>query len=177
MLKETWENVCQACWTAGWKCRIAWTFHSCKLSLISWIENFSATSCINIKYIYIYIYIYILYIYIYIYRSLRSNKRFWLGKTMQYSKANLICISIKMEFFINPLWDQIICRLQKTSLSASILTELKAKINIDIIIIIIIMSCRQHGYPWPSLVTSPYHSSPPAGLQRYILCLHNSCCM
>ena len=38
--------------------------------------------------------------------------------------------------------------------------------------IIIIMSCRQHGYPWPSLATSPYHSSPPAGLQGYILCPH-----
>ena len=37
-------------------------------------------------------------------------------------------------------------------------------------IIIIMMSCRQHGYPWPSLATSPYHSSPPAGLQGYILC-------
>ena len=32
------------------------------------------------------------------------------------------------------------------------------------------MSCRQHGYPWPSLATSPYHSSPPAGLQGYMLC-------
>ena len=40
------------------------------------------------------------------------------------------------------------------------------------IIINIIMSCRQHGYPWPSLATSPYHSSPPAGLQGYILCPH-----
>ena len=34
--------------------------------------------------------------------------------------------------------------------------------------IIIIMSCRQHGYPWPSFATSPYRSSPPAGLQGYI---------
>ena len=34
------------------------------------------------------------------------------------------------------------------------------------------MSCRQYGYPWPSLATSPYHSSPPAGLQGYILCPH-----
>ena len=42
----------------------------------------------------------------------------------------------------------------------------------NIHIIIIIMSCRQHGYPWPSLATSPYHSSPPAGLQGYILCTH-----
>ena len=38
--------------------------------------------------------------------------------------------------------------------------------------VIIIMSYNQHGYPWPSLATSPYHSSPPAGLQGYILCLH-----
>ena len=45
-------------------------------------------------------------------------------------------------------------------------------LQIYIIIIIIIMSCRQHGYPWPSLATSPYHSSPPAGLQGYILCPH-----
>ena len=35
-------------------------------------------------------------------------------------------------------------------------------------IIIIIMSWRQHGYPWPSLTTSPNRSSPLAGLQGYI---------
>ena len=34
------------------------------------------------------------------------------------------------------------------------------------------MSRRQRGYPWPSLAISPYHSSPPAGLQGYILCPH-----
>ena len=34
------------------------------------------------------------------------------------------------------------------------------------------MSCRQHGYPRQSLATSPYHSSPPAGLLGYILCPH-----
>ena len=43
---------------------------------------------------------------------------------------------------------------------------------IIIIIIIIIMSCCQPGYPWSSLATSPYHSSPPAGLLGYILCPH-----
>ena len=37
-----------------------------------------------------------------------------------------------------------------------------------IIIIIIIMSCREHGYPWPSHATSPYRSSPLACLQGYI---------
>ena len=31
-----------------------------------------------------------------------------------------------------------------------------------------IMSHRQHGYHWPSLATSPYRSSLPAGLQGYI---------
>ena len=41
-------------------------------------------------------------------------------------------------------------------------------IYIIIIIIIIIMSCRQYGYTWPSLATSPYSSSPLAGLQGYI---------
>ena len=32
----------------------------------------------------------------------------------------------------------------------------------------IIMSCRQPGYPGPSLASSPYRSSPLAGLQGYI---------
>ena len=40
------------------------------------------------------------------------------------------------------------------------------------IYIIIMMSHRQRGYPWPSLAISPYHSSPPVGLQGYILCPH-----
>ena len=44
--------------------------------------------------------------------------------------------------------------------------------SIFIQIIIIIMSFRQHVYPWPSLATSPYYSSPLAGLQGYILCPH-----
>ena len=38
----------------------------------------------------------------------------------------------------------------------------------SLIVIIIIMSCQQHGYPWPSLATSPYSSSLLAGLQGYI---------
>ena len=46
------------------------------------------------------------------------------------------------------------------------------KWSLSFLYIIIIMSCRQHGYPWPSLATSPYHSSPPAGLLGYILCPH-----
>ena len=35
-------------------------------------------------------------------------------------------------------------------------------------IIISMMSCRQHGYPWPPLATSPYRSSPLADLKGHI---------
>ena len=35
-------------------------------------------------------------------------------------------------------------------------------------IIIIIMLCHKHGYPWPSLASSHYRSSPLAGLQGHI---------
>ena len=35
-------------------------------------------------------------------------------------------------------------------------------------ILIIIMSCRSHRYPWPSLATSPYRSWPLVGLQGHI---------
>ena len=41
-------------------------------------------------------------------------------------------------------------------------------IAFHIALIIIIMLCYQHGYPWPSLAISPYHSSPLVGLQGYI---------
>ena len=41
-------------------------------------------------------------------------------------------------------------------------------------IIIIIMSCRRHEYPWSSLATSPYHSSPLAGPQGYISYPHRA---
>ena len=34
--------------------------------------------------------------------------------------------------------------------------------------IIIIISCRSHGYPWPSFITSPNRSTPRAGLQGHI---------
>ena len=37
-----------------------------------------------------------------------------------------------------------------------------------VIIMIIIMSCRQHRYPWPSLATPPYRSSLLVGPQGYI---------
>ena len=42
------------------------------------------------------------------------------------------------------------------------------------IIIIIIMSCHQHGYPWPSLATHPYLPLLPTGLQGYIPFRHRA---
>ena len=45
-------------------------------------------------------------------------------------------------------------------------------IFIKYIIIIIIMSCWKHGYPWSSLATFPYRSSPQAGLLDNILYPH-----
>ena len=44
------------------------------------------------------------------------------------------------------------------------------------VIIIIIMSCYQHGYPRPSLATSPYRSSPLATSGLHPVSSH-SCCM
>ena len=74
-------------------------------------------------------------------------------------------------FFLNPL-----SRYRYQSLfSASFSFTLWSA---GTIIIIIIMSCRQHEYPWLSLATSPYHSSPLAGLQGYIPYPHKaSVCM
>ena len=42
------------------------------------------------------------------------------------------------------------------------------------VLIIIIMSHHQHGYPWPSLATSPYRPSLPAGPQGCISYLHRA---
>ena len=41
-------------------------------------------------------------------------------------------------------------------------------------IFIIIMSHRQYRYHWPSLATTPYSSSPLAGLQGYIMYPHRT---
>ena len=46
------------------------------------------------------------------------------------------------------------------------MTQTKTKRGCNIIIII--MSCPRRGYPWPSIATYPYRSSPLACLQCYI---------
>ena len=63
-------------------------------------------------------------------------------------------------------------------LQTIILTFLLFLKSLFLIIIIIIMSCRHHGYPWPSFASSPDRSSPLAGLQVYIPNRHlNAVCM
>ena len=42
---------------------------------------------------------------------------------------------------------------------------------------IYIMSCRSHRYPWPSLATSPFRSSPLAGSSGLHPVSSHSCCM
>ena len=75
---------------------------------------------------------------------------YWKGNLQVTLDYDMIMIYIYIYIYIG--WNDKIVVLKKT--------------------IIIIMSYRQHGYPWPSLATSPNHSSPPAGLQGYILCPH-----
>ena len=53
----------------------------------------------------------------------------------------------------------------KTALFQTIQFSISTQLHI---IIIIIMSCHKHGYLWPSLATSPNHSSLLAGLLGYI---------
>ena len=50
-------------------------------------------------------------------------------------------------------------------------------IKLSTIIIIINLSCHQHGYPWPSPATPPYHSSLSVGPQGYKPVSSHSCCM
>ena len=54
-------------------------------------------------------------------------------------------------------------------LKVNVIARLEYEIYIYIYIYIYIMSCRQHEYPWPSLATSSYRSSPLAGLQDYCM--------
>ena len=97
-----------------------------------------------------------IYIYIYIYKQdLALNNQQW-----------LICH--KTQRNPNPLifdWSTGVGYFDQTD------TTLIIRRSADMYIIII-KSCRQHGYPWPSLATFPYRSSPPAGLLGYILCPH-----
>ena len=72
---------------------------------------------------------------------------------------------------IRAVWINVILRHAKISYSFKDFFGLAQSFCISQIIIII-MSCRLHGYPWPSLAIPPYRSSPLAGLQGYILYPH-----
>ena len=60
---------------------------------------------------------------------------------------------------------------------ASLLQKFILLLQIFPFVIIIIISCRRHGYPWPSLATSPYRSSPPCRSSRPHPVSSHSCCM
>ena len=78
--------------------------------------------------------------------------------------------SLNIEFWVvlthaGKIWGHLIVNWPSYLITKLISLILKHSVLSEIIII---MSCRQHGYPWPSRATSPYHSSLLAGLQGYI---------
>ena len=95
-----------------------------------------------------------------------DKKQVWVMKLITHT---CFLSSFSLSFFSSPLYYTYIHTL---SLSLSLYIYIYIYIYVYIYIYIIIMSCRQHGYPWLSLATSPYYSSPPAGLLGYILCPH-----
>ena len=123
-------------------------------------------------YIYIYIYIYVrvcLYTYLYvcmcIYACVCLNIYIYIY-IYYFKKKPLLYIRI-INLFIILMWPNIEFFLGIILFALWILFTLSFLPGI-----IIIMSCRQHGYPRPPLATSPYYSSPLAGLQGYIPCPH-----
>ena len=115
-----------------------------------------------------------LYIYIYIYNSLHIL--FWnflfgsLSLSLSISPLSL-SLSLWLTLFHHSLL-YFVFSIQPLFYRMWVYINLLRKLYTHRHIIIIIMSCRQHGYPWLPLATSPYHSSPPAGLHGYILCPH-----
>ena len=75
-----------------------------------------------------------------------------------YSSPGALVNTFSMALLPGQLWSRVVIPVRVLSVQS--------------FTIIIIMSRRQRGYPWPSPAISPYHSSPPAGLQGYILCPH-----
>ena len=115
-------------------------------------------------------YIY-LYIYIYIYMSIVELKRTFSQKQMMtpyqiYLISNYIYIYLSNSIINKVIEFVFICTHTYICIPA-----LTSGIYIYIYIYIYniyIMSCRQHGYLWPSLATSSYRSSRLAGLHGYI---------
>ena len=66
----------------------------------------------------------------------------------------------------DPSYGKLVCLA--TQMSSDRTKQICLLMTIYIIISSIIMSCWQHGYPWLTLATFPYRSSPLAGLLDYI---------
>ena len=98
----------------------------------------------------------------------RKKERWWFGLVLWHiNHCGLFNAKFSLYIYIKYKWFVLVWFDDISTVVGYLMSN-----PIYIIIIIIIMSCRQHGYPWPSLATSPYYSSPPAGLQGYILCPH-----
>ena len=89
----------------------------------------------------------------------------------QNNVLNYVEIELPSLSCINNLERQF-CNALPQNIFYSIIQRWNFLYVVKYIIIIIIMSRRLRGYPWPSLAISPYHSSPPAGLQDYNPCPH-----
>ena len=81
-------------------------------------------------------------------------------------------LSLAIKFVLQPFISIYANWLSLQLIYFNILCKCTSIPPLSLYIIIIIMSCRPHGYPWPSLATFPPRSSPPAGLLDYIPYLH-----
>ena len=81
-------------------------------------------------------------------------------KFQQYEQLIVIWVADIMIHIVS-------CACYEIIAGADLILYIQYQIYLARGIIIIIMSRRLRGYPWPSLAISPYHSSPPAGLQDY----------
>ena len=79
-------------------------------------------------------------------------------------EINLMCLTSKEDWRMY--------RLEYCANSKSQINCLLSPVADFLTSIIILMSCRKHGYPWPSFATPPYRSSLLVGPQGYIQDLH-----
>ena len=87
------------------------------------------------------------------------HKAEWMGRPM---RLKLTCVGLLVQLANRYTTRGALCRYLSISFHGTTLTKWHfdtKKSSLCAAYIIIIISCRQHGYPWPSLATSSYHSS------------------
>ena len=105
-------------------------------------------------------------------KIVKKTRFFSLGLTANLGEGNWIQTSFTplqnwccLKYF--PWGGVEYCIIKRTEYHYIIIYKVLSK-SLYIYIYIIIMSCRQHEYPWPSLNTPPYRSSLLVGPQGYI---------